>query len=201
MSKTLNDEEQIKVIVGLGNPSKEFLKTRHNVGYWFLEQLLDKFAVELKTDKKLNCDIGYFEFENDKIFLVKPLTFINDSGIVVRAVSDYYKINIESFLIVHDDIDVTVGTNKLKFKGGHGGHNGLRDIINHKNDSFWRLRIGVGHPGEKSLVHNYVLSAPTNSEKEIILNSFEDIHNNFALILKNKFEDFMNTLHRKKDGV
>ena len=118
MSKTLNDEEQIKVIVGLGNPSKEFLKTRHNVGYWFLEQLLDKFAVELKTDKKLNCEIGYFEFENDKIFLVKPLTFINDSGIVVRAVSDYYKINIESFLIVHDDIDVTVGTNKLKFKIG-----------------------------------------------------------------------------------
>ena len=107
----------------------------------------------------------------------------------------------DSMLRPHDDIDVTVGTNKLKFKGGHGGHNGLRDIINHKNDSFWRLRIGVGHPGEKSLVHNYVLSAPTNSEKEIILNSFEDIHNNFALILKNKFEDFMNILHRKKDGV
>ena len=117
------------------------------------------------------------------------------------CIRDSYKINIESFLIVHDDIDVNVGTNKLKFKGGHGGHNGLRDIINHKNDSFWRLRIGVGHPGEKSLVHNYVLSAPTNSEKEIILNSFEDIHNNFALILKNKFEDFMNILHRKKDGV
>ena len=148
---------KIKLIVGLGNPQTNLLSTRHNAGYWYLDKFLDKFNATLSEDKKLNSYFSKIDYADDQIFLVKPNFFINDSGKSVSSFSKYYKIESESILVIHDDIDLEVGDIRLKFSGGHGGHNGLRDITNHLGKDYWRLRIGVGHPGTKDLVDNYVL--------------------------------------------
>ena len=137
----------IKLVVGLGNPQKNLLLTRHNVGYWYLDKLLEKFDSKLVEDKKLNSFWCKVEYKGDSIFLVKPSLFINDSGKSISSFIKYYKILPENILVIHDDIDLNVGDTRLKFGGGHGGHNGLRDIINHIGKNYWRLRIGVGQPG------------------------------------------------------
>ena len=152
---------KIKLIVGLGNPDKNLLKTRHNVGYWYLDKFLEKYNVTLSEEKKLNSLFCKIDLSDQQIFLVKPTFFINDSGKSVSSFMKYYKIAPESVLVIHDDIDLDVGNVKLKLGGGHGGHNGLRDIINHIGKDYWRLRIGVSHPGRKELVHNHVQSNPS----------------------------------------
>ena len=135
---------KIRLIVGLGNPDKNLLKTRHNVGYWYLDKFLEKYNATLSEDKKLNSLFCKINHEGGQIFLVKPTFFINDSGKSVSSFLKYYKINPDSMLVMHDDIDLNVGEVKLKFGGGHGGHNGLRDIINHIGKDYWRLRIRNG---------------------------------------------------------
>ena len=186
---------KIKLIVGLGNPQENLLSTRHNAGYWYLDKFLEKFNVTLSEDKKINSYLSKIDYKDEQIFLMKPTFFINDSGKSVSSFIKYYKITPESILVIHDDIDLDVGDIRLKFGGGHGGHNGLRDIISHLGKDYWRLRVGVGHPGEKSLVHNYVLGKPSkNDELEInisISESFEAID----ILLDGEFEKFTKILH------
>jgi len=188
---------KIKLIVGLGNPDKNLLKTRHNVGYWYLDKFLEKYNVTLSEEKKLNSLLSKIDHSDQQIFLVKPTFFINDSGKSVSSFMKYYKIAPESVLVIHDDIDLDVGNVKLKLGGGHGGHNGLRDIINHIGKDYWRLRIGVSHPGRKELVHNHVLSNPSKDEELEINISINQSFENINILLDGEYEKYTKILHTR----
>lgn len=186
---------KIKLIVGLGNPQENLLGTRHNAGYWYLDKFLEKFNVTLSEDKKINSYLSKIDYKDEQIFLMKPTFFINDSGKSVSSFIKYYKITPESILVIHDDIDLDVGDVRLKFGGGHGGHNGLRDIISHLGKDYWRLRVGVGHPGEKSLVHNYVLGKPSKKDELEINISISESFEVIDILLDGEFEKFTKILH------
>ena len=186
---------KIKLIVGLGNPQENLLGTRHNAGYWYLDKFLEKFNVTLSEDKKINSYLSKIDYQDEQIFLMKPTFFINDSGKSVSSFIKYYKITPESILVIHDDIDLDVGDIRLKFGGGHGGHNGLRDIISHLGKDYWRLRVGVGHPGEKSLVHNYVLGKPSKKDELEINISISESFEVIDILLDGEFEKFTKILH------
>ncbi|MDA7842083.1 aminoacyl-tRNA hydrolase [Gammaproteobacteria bacterium] len=186
---------KIKLIVGLGNPQENLLGTRHNAGYWYLDKFLEKFNVTLSEDKKINSYLSKIDYKDEQIFLMKPTFFINDSGKSVSSFIKYYKITPESILVIHDDIDLDAGDIRLKFGGGHGGHNGLRDIISHLGKNYWRLRVGVGHPGEKSLVHNYVLGKPSKKDELEINISISESFEVIDILLDGEFEKFTKILH------
>ena len=186
---------KIKLIVGLGNPQENLLGTRHNAGYWYLDKFLEKFNVTLSEDKKINSYLSKIDYKDEQIFLMKPTFFINDSGKSVSSFIKYYKITPESILVIHDDIDLDAGDIRLKFGGGHGGHNGLRDIISHLGKNYWRLRVGVGHPGEKSLVHNYVLGKPSKKDELDINISISESFEVIDILLDGEFEKFTKILH------
>jgi PTH1 family peptidyl-tRNA hydrolase len=186
---------KIKLIVGLGNPQENLLGTRHNAGYWYLDKFLEKFNVTLSEDKKINSYLSKIDYKDEQIFLMKPTFFINDSGKSVSSFIKYYKITPESILVIHDDIDLDVGDIRLKFGGGHGGHNGLRDIISHLGKDYWRLRVGVGHPGEKLLVHNYVLGKPSKKDELEINISISESFEVIDILLDGEFEKFTKILH------
>lgn len=155
----------LKLIVGLGNPGEQYAKTRHNAGFWFVEQIAQKFAIKLSVDKKFYGLTGRGTVCGRDIRLLLPNTFMNKSGQSVLPMISFYGIDNTQLLIAHDELDIAVGTVKLKTGGGHGGHNGLRDIAPHIGNDFHRLRIGIGHPGDKSKVSNHVLSKPDANEK------------------------------------
>ena len=186
---------KIKLIVGLGNPQENLLGTRHNAGYWYLDKFLEKFNVTLSEDKKINSYLSKIDYKDEQIFLMKPTFFINDSGKSVSSFIKYYKITPESILVIHDDIDLDVGDIRLKFGGGHGGHNGLRDIISHLGKDYWRLRVGVGHPGEKTLVHNYVLGKPSKKDELEINISISESFEVIDILLDGEYEKFTKILH------
>ena len=189
---------KIRLIVGLGNPDKNLLKTRHNVGYWYLDKFIEKYNVTLSEDKKLNSLFSKVDNEGDQIFLVRPTFFINDSGKSVSSFLKYYKINPDSMLVMHDDIDLNVGEVKLKFGGGHGGHNGLRDITNKIGSAnFLRLRIGIGHPGSKDEVTNWVLNKFTPNEIKHLDQSYSKFIDIFELITANNIKEAQKLLHTK----
>ncbi len=186
----------IKLIVGLRNPGSAYEATRHNAGGWFIETLLQHYSFSLRVDQKFHGQIGSFQIENQPCFVVLPLTFMNQSGLSVRAISQFYRISPEEILIVHDDLDLPVGRVKLKTAGGNGGHNGLRDIIAHLgSNTFHRLRIGIGHPGNKDLVLNYVLNKPSVADGKLIRDAIE---NSMAIIpdlLAGKISAAMNVIN------
>lgn len=157
---------EIKAIVGLGNPGSKYTETRHNAGFWFIEELARAHNVSLSPEKKFHGDVAKIVTPRNNIWLLEPMTFMNDSGQAVKSLLSFYRIEPENLLVVHDEIDLPAGEVKLKSGGGHGGHNGLRDIISHLNSkSFLRLRLGVGHPGSKDQVVNYVLHKPSKDEQ------------------------------------
>ena len=190
--------QHIQLIVGLGNPGSQYAKTRHNVGAWFVNSLSSKFNIPLKSDKKLHCEVGKGSIEGFPVLMAIPTTFMNLSGQAVQALSHYYQIAPNQILIAHDELDLTVGTIRLKVAGGNGGHNGLKDIHGRlANQDTIRLRIGIGHPGHASLVSDYVLTPPTLDEECSILSTLAMVEKNLKLILEGQFEQVMNELHRK----
>ena len=165
----------IQCIIGLGNPGEKYATTRHNAGAWFVDCLADQKNISLKLDKKCRGYFGEFAFGQQKCFLFKPATYMNGSGLAVFSFLQFYKIPLESVLIAHDELDFEPGITRLKKEGGHGGHNGLRDIIQQFNSSsFYRLRIGIGHPGHRDDVSDYVLSTPSREDKTKIVASLEE---------------------------
>lgn len=159
----------IKLIVGLKNPGANYEATRHNVGGWFVEAFAQQHRTFFKTDSKLHGDLATIELDGMACKLLLPSTFMNHSGIAVRAVAQFYRIQPAEILVAHDDLDLDVGRIKLKTGGGHGGHNGLRDIMSHLGTpAFHRLRIGIGHPGDKELVLNFVLGKPSQQDRVFI---------------------------------
>lgn len=147
----------IRIIAGLGNPEDKYARTLHNAGFWFVDTLARKYGGDFRFEKKFDADCCRIKLQDEDIWLVKPQSYMNLSGGPIRGVIDYYRLKVAELLVAHDEIDLPPGTTRLKLGGGHGGHNGLRDIINHCGPDFIRLRLGVGHPGEKSQVTNYVL--------------------------------------------
>jgi PTH1 family peptidyl-tRNA hydrolase len=152
------------IIVGLGNPGGEHERDRHNVGYWLADDIAAGSGAHFKSEQKLLGETCKLNLQQQSVRLLKPQTFMNRSGQSVRQAMDYYKVPVDQLLIIHDDLDLPVGTARLKVGGGHGGHNGLRDVIAHCGRDFVRLRIGIGHPGRKEQVVGYVLRPPGKDE-------------------------------------
>ena len=159
----------IKLFVGLGNPGSEYQATRHNAGFWWIEALAQQLKVAMVPDKAYHGLVGRTSMNGQSLWLLKPQTFMNLSGRSVSALARFYKIPADEILIVHDELDIVPGQLKLKRGGSHAGHNGLRDI--HDNlgtDDYWRLRLGIGHPGIKTEVVNWVLKKPTAEQLQMI---------------------------------
>ena len=159
---------QLKLIVGLGNPGQQYVETRHNAGFWFVALIADQFNIELAADKKFHGLTGRGRIFDTDVRLLLPMTFMNKSGQSVVPMAKYYDIKPQELLIAHDELDIPAGSIKLKTGGGHGGHNGLRDITPHLGNDFHRLRIGIGHPGHKSKVSGHVLSKPSPDDQAAI---------------------------------
>ena len=184
------------VIVGLGNPGAKYAKTRHNAGFWFLDLLAKRAQVVLRNQSKFHAELAKTGLYGQDCILVKPMTFMNHSGQAVRAVVDYYKISSDRLLIVYDELDLPPGVARLKKGGGHGGHNGLRDIFCHNQDhEFLRLRIGIGHPGCKDAVTGYVLSRPSAAQELLTRRVISHAADVMREVLGDEVSKAMKTLH------
>ena len=155
----------LKLIVGLGNPGQQYVQTRHNAGFWFVARLAEDFGITLAAEKKFHGVTGRGQIYGHDVRLLLSTTFMNKSGQSVVPMVNFYGIDNAEILIAHDELDIPAGSIKLKTAGGHGGHNGLRDITPHLGSDFHRLRIGIGHPGHKSKVSAHVLSKPSMDEQ------------------------------------
>ena len=185
------------LIVGLGNPGAKYTSTRHNAGFWFVDYLAKKFNANFKVETKFKSEVASFAAQGKKIWLLKPLTFMNLSGEAVAPFANYYQIDPADTLVVHDELDLAPGTARYKKAGGHGGHNGLRDIFKHFSKDFWRLRVGVGHPGDKSQVLSYVMRPPVKSEIELIDDVLDVVLATMPDVISGDMDAAMRTLHRK----
>lgn len=164
----------IKLIVGLRNPGATYQHTRHNAGEWFVEKLVKQSSGTLKSDKKMQGETADLVLHHTPFKVLLPLSYMNLSGASVRAVCQFYRLEPKEVLVAHDDLDLPAGGIKLKTGGGHGGHNGLRDIISQLGSSdFHRLRIGIGHPGHKELVLEYVLGKPSQLDRSLIIKAID----------------------------
>jgi len=160
----------IQLVAGLGNPGAKYEQTRHNAGFWFVDEVVRQCGTQFRPESKYKSEIARCTLAGKELRLQKPMDFMNRSGMPVASLAGFYRIPRSAVLVVHDDLDLPVGTVKLKKGGGHGGHNGMRDIFRHlDNTDFMRLRIGIGHPGFKDAVTAYVLSrAPAEQEQQIM---------------------------------
>ncbi len=184
----------IQLFVGLGNPGKRYQTTRHNAGFWWLDEVARGSSVTLRTDGKFFGQAGKYR----EHWLLKPETYMNASGQAVAALARFYKIPLDSVLVVHDELDLPPGVCKLKKGGGHGGHNGLRSIIAQLgSNDFWRLRIGIGHPGDRAEVVNFVLNAPGKQERALIDREIERSCRLFEDLTEGRFESAMQVLHSR----
>lgn len=186
----------MKLIVGLGNPSKEYEQTRHNAGFWFIDELAWQWKVSLKEDKKYFGEVARVSCAEGDVWLLKPLTFMNLSGKAVGALAQFYKIKPEEILVVHDELDIPCGRIRLKRGGGNGGHNGLKDIQAKLGTAdFYRLRLGIDHPGDKALVSAYVLNKPSAEDKQKIDEAIGKSLQGLPLIMEGKWEEATRFLH------
>lgn len=189
----------IQLIVGLANPGKEYADTRHNAGAWFVEDIAREAHAKFKVDSKYHGLHTLIQVDGQPCQLLIPTTFMNLSGQSIRACMSYHKIAPASLLVAHDDIDLPVGTVKLKYDGGDGGHNGLKDIIRHLSSrQFYRLRIGIGHPGNSDDVVDYVLEKPSKADRQKINDALIAALNILPLLIAGEMQKAMQALHTKE---
>jgi len=193
----------IKLFVGLGNPGSEYEDTRHNAGFWWVDRLADISGSKLSNESKFFGHAGKLKSaQGEEAWLLKPTTFMNASGRSVGALAKFYKIAPEDILVIHDELDIPPGQVKLKRGGGHGGHNGLKDIAAHLGtNDFWRLRLGIGHPGDRNEVINFVLHAPSRNEMQLIEQTIDDSVPLTSILLSGSFEAAMLKLHTKPKAL
>ena len=185
-----------RLIVGLGNPGAEYSETRHNAGFWFIDALAEQAGARFGLESKLFGETAKVEIAGQPVWLLKPATFMNLSGKSVAAALRYWKIEPEEALLVHDELDLPPGVARLKFDGGHGGQNGLRDtmrLLGH--GKFHRLRIGIGHPGHKDKVTPWVLGKPGRDDEAGILRAIDDAIGVLPLVVQGNHMDAMTRLH------
>ncbi|HEB81981.1 MAG TPA: aminoacyl-tRNA hydrolase [Gammaproteobacteria bacterium] len=188
----------LKVIVGLGNPGPKYTETRHNAGFWFVEEVARRYGGSFRAEKKFFGELAKVNIEGSDIWLLKPQTFMNRSGQAVKSLLSFYRIKADQLLVAHDEIDLPPGSIKLKTGGGHGGHNGLRDIISQLGTKdFHRLRIGVGHPGSKDQVVDYVLHSASKAERSLIDADIDDAVRIMPELARGELEQAMHKLHSK----
>lgn len=190
--------KNISLIVGLGNPGTQYAQTRHNAGFWFVERLAEQYNISLKTDSKFFALSGRGQVEGHDVRLLLPTTFMNKSGQSVVPFSNFYQIDPESILIAHDELDMNPGIIRLKTGGGHGGHNGLKDIVPHIGANFHRLRIGIGHPGSKDRVASHVLTKAPRSEQELMDDAIHHALSRSRLVVAGDTQKAMNEINAYK---
>ena len=188
---------EIKLIVGLGNPGAQYANTRHNAGEWLIEQLCRQYNLTLTPENKFFGKTARTVVVGSEVRFLVPTTFMNLSGKSVGALANFYRIQPQQILVAHDELDLPPGTAKIKLGGGHGGHNGLKDIIANlaNNKNFYRLRLGIGHPGDKNLVSGYVLNKPPQNELKIIEQAVEEAAISIDILLKDGVNKAMNRLN------
>lgn len=188
----------LKLLVGLGNPGREYEATRHNAGFWFIDRICDETKTTLRLERKFHAQLGRVSDSALELWLLKPTTFMNRSGIAVASLANFYKIAPQEILIAYDELDLPPGTARLKHGGGHGGHNGVKDIAAHMNTlDFWRLRLGIGHPGDKHLVVDYVLHPPSREDAAAIGAALDQSMQVWPAISRGDFSAAMLKLHSK----
>jgi PTH1 family peptidyl-tRNA hydrolase len=156
---------QVKLIVGLGNPGREYEATRHNAGFWLVEELARRHGGKFRLEPRFTAELARVRIAGIELWLVKPQDFMNNSGRVMATVAGFYKVDAGELLVAHDELDLAAGDVRLKFGGGHGGQNGVRDLIAHLGDGFWRLRLGIGHPGVRELVTPHLLGRTSAADR------------------------------------
>ncbi len=185
---------RVYMIAGLGNPGPEYEHTRHNAGFWFMDAL--KPSTPFRGEKKFHGEVARLHLAGQDVWLLKPGTFMNNSGQAVLALAQFYRIAVEHILVVHDDLDLVPGIARLKQGGGHGGHNGLRDIISRMGaNGFLRLRLGIGHPGDKHKVHGHVLKKTSTDEQIEIERAIERALAVLPWVIDGELQKAMNQLH------
>jgi PTH1 family peptidyl-tRNA hydrolase len=192
--------EKIQLIVGLGNPGREYENTRHNAGANFIAQLANAYRTSWQDEKKFHGMTAQITIDNQPVRLLLPLTYMNRSGQSVGAIANFYKITPENILVAHDELDLQPGTARLKLGGGHGGHNGLRDIVSAlgNQNTFARLRIGIGHPGNSKMVADYVLKKAPTAEYDLMEDSITRALHAIPDVVAGNLDKAMLNLHSEK---
>ena len=189
----------IELIVGLGNPGAEHLTTRHNAGFWFVDLLAREHGGTFRYENRFHGEIAEINLASHRLRMLKPTTYMNDSGRSVAAMTAYFKIPLEHVLVAYDELDLVPGRAQLRFNGGPGGHNGMRSVIECVGKSFWRLRLGIGHPGpgRKDQVSNYVLQRPSSADQEAILDAVVAAVETLPVFLEESPERAKTKLHSR----
>lgn len=188
----------LRIIAGLGNPGPEHQLTRHNAGFWFVDALAAKLGGSFRSHSRFQGEICRVQLCGSEVTLLKPTTYMNRSGLAVRALADYTKVPAAEILVVHDELDLPLGDARFKLGGGHGGNNGVRDVSTHLGPEYWRLRLGIGHPGDKSQVIDYVLHRASKEDEAKIITAINLALDALPVFIEQGAEKAMNVLHRKK---
>lgn len=189
-------EQGIRCIIGLGNPGDKYQDTRHNAGFWLVDALAHRHGLQLRPESKFFGQTAKLSLPSGDCWLLKPTTFMNRSGQAASSLARFYRLSPEQILVAHDELDLPAGTVRLKKGGGHGGHNGLRDIISALGSKeFYRLRLGIDHPGHRDQVTDYVLSRPSREDKQKIENAIDLAIDQIEALLSGNYQQLMNKLH------
>jgi len=188
----------LSIIAGLGNPEDKYEKTLHNAGFWFVDALARKYGGDFRYEKKFDAQCCRIRIGEQEVWLLKPQSYMNLSGGPVRGVMEYYRLKTPQLLVAHDEIDLPPGTVRLKLGGGHGGHNGIRDVIKHCGADFMRLRLGVGHPGEKDQVTGHVLKRASADVEALVERNIDDAIAVLSLLIDDGLSAATKKLHTKE---
>ena len=189
----------LRLIVGLGNPGSDYAQTRHNAGFWLVDELARQHGGNFRPESRFHGETCRIALSGQELWLLKPMTFMNRSGQAVAALARFHKITLPEILIVHDDLDLPPGVVRLKRSGGHGGHNGLRDLIAHLGgNDFPRLRLGIGHPGQSREVLDHVLHRAPQAERTLLEQAIADALRELPRLIAGQWNPAMQTLHSRQ---
>lgn len=188
----------LRLIVGLGNPGEQYARTRHNAGYWLADELARRHGGDFRKESRHQGELARVDIAGEDLWLFKPTTFMNLSGDAVLSVAGFYRIAPTQMLVVHDELDLPAGVLRLKEGGGHGGHNGLRDCIAKLGDAFWRLRLGIGHPGARTEVVDYVLQRASAVEQALLDTAVSAAADIVPELIEHGAQQAMHHLHTRK---
>ena len=189
--------EPLKLIAGLGNPGTEYARTRHNAGFRLVEELAQRYGAPFRSEPRHRAELARARIGEAEVWLLKPMNYMNHSGDSVRSVASFYKVPLASILVAYDELDFPPGVVRLKLGGGAAGHNGMRDVIAQMGDEFWRLRIGIGHPGDRSQVLDYVLGRPQAADALLIDEALQAAADAVPVLLTEGAQIAMNRLHAR----
>jgi PTH1 family peptidyl-tRNA hydrolase len=189
--------EALKLLVGLGNPGTEYARTRHNAGFQFADELAARYGASFRSEPRHRGELARVRIAAADLWLLKPMNYMNHSGDAVQSVASFYKVPVEAILVAYDELDFPTGVVRLKQGGGAAGHNGLRDVIAQMGDGFWRLRIGIGHPGDRAQVLDYVLGRPPAAEAELLRAGIVAAADTVPVLLGEGAQIAMNRLHTR----